>query len=229
MSLGLTLALDGSTYAGSVAVIRDRTVIAEAQLADSGIPGRGGRDENFFPMVAHALDAAGVKPYQLDRVVCGAGPGSFTSLRVAASIAKGIAVGSNRDLFSVSSLLLMVAGAEPGRYLPTLPAMRGELFAQVIDISTNSITVEGSPALVADADVAELAKSAGAVMVSASGRSHDSSVLTRTPHARATAHVLTLVIDRGRCDIDTWEPLYGRLAEAQVKWEAAHGRPLSTG
>ena len=23
-----------------------------------------------------------------------------------------------------------------------------------------------------------------------------------------------------------WEPDYGRLAEAQVKWERAHGRPL---
>jgi tRNA threonylcarbamoyladenosine biosynthesis protein TsaB len=30
----------------------------------------------------------------------------------------------------------------------------------------------------------------------------------------------------GPCDLNTWEPAYGRLAEAQVKWEAAHGRPL---
>ena len=28
-------------------------------------------------------------------------------------------------------------------------------------------------------------------------------------------------------DLDAWEPSYGRLAEAQVKWEAAHGRPLA--
>jgi tRNA threonylcarbamoyladenosine biosynthesis protein TsaB len=27
--------------------------------------------------------------------------------------------------------------------------------------------------------------------------------------------------------LDAWEPAYGRLAEAQVKWEAAHGRPLA--
>jgi tRNA threonylcarbamoyladenosine biosynthesis protein TsaB len=27
-------------------------------------------------------------------------------------------------------------------------------------------------------------------------------------------------------DLATWEPAYGRLAEAQVKWEAAHGRAL---
>ncbi len=228
MSLGLTLALDGSTYAGSVAVIRDLTVIAESQLPDSDIPGRGGRDEKFFPMVAHALDAAGVKPFQLDRVVCGSGPGSFTSLRVAASIAKGIAVGSNRQLFPVSSLMLMVAGAEPGRYMATLPAMRGELFAGVFDISTSSVTEQGTPAIVAESAVAVLAKEAGAVIVSASGKLLDASVFARAPHARATANVLGSIIDAGPCDIDTWEPIYGRLAEAQVKWEAAHGRPLST-
>lgn len=27
-------------------------------------------------------------------------------------------------------------------------------------------------------------------------------------------------------DLASWEPSYGRLAEAQVKWEATHGRPL---
>jgi tRNA threonylcarbamoyladenosine biosynthesis protein TsaB len=27
-------------------------------------------------------------------------------------------------------------------------------------------------------------------------------------------------------DLASWEPSYGRLAEAQVKWEAAHGRSL---
>ena len=27
-------------------------------------------------------------------------------------------------------------------------------------------------------------------------------------------------------DVAGWEPVYGRLAEAQVKWEAIHGRSL---
>jgi hypothetical protein len=28
-------------------------------------------------------------------------------------------------------------------------------------------------------------------------------------------------------ELDDWEPTYGRPAEAQVRWEAAHGRSLS--
>jgi len=38
--------------------------------------------------------------------------------------------------------------------------------------------------------------------------------------------LLNQIIDAGPIAIETWEPDYGRLAEAQVRWEAAHGRPL---
>ena len=36
-----------------------------------------------------------------DRIVCGAGPGSFTSLRIAGAIAKGLAFACDRPLFAV--------------------------------------------------------------------------------------------------------------------------------
>ena len=37
---------------------------------------------------------------------------------------------------------------------------------------------------------------------------------------------IALIAGGGPVDLASWEPVYGRLAEAQVKWEAAHGRPL---
>ena len=47
------------------------------------------------------------------------------------------------------------------------------------------------------------------------------------PHARGAARVAALLDGDARRPIwRRWEPAYGRLAEAQVKWEAAHGRPL---
>lgn len=39
---GLTLAIDGSTYAGSIALLRDSSVISERTLVDTGIPSKGG-------------------------------------------------------------------------------------------------------------------------------------------------------------------------------------------
>ena len=224
MTEGLTLALDGSTYAGSVAVIRDREVLAERALDDVPKPGRGGREELFMPMVAGCLHEAGVETRDLARVVCGEGPGSFTSLRVAASIAKGIAVGAGIPLFAVSSLTLIVAGlpAAPGVWLAALPAMRGEMFVAPFEVANDGRIVQTrEPALVSEASVAAESTRAGG---SAIGPTLES---LAPPHARGVARVLSELLAAGPCDIDTWEPAYGRLAEAQVRWEVAHGRRLT--
>jgi tRNA threonylcarbamoyladenosine biosynthesis protein TsaB len=222
MSRGLTLAVDGSTYAGSAALIRDREVIVERQLNDVPKPGRAGREELFMPMVADCLRDGKVSPKDLARIVCGEGPGSFTSLRVAASIAKGIAAGAGVPLYSVSSLLLMVAGNDvsDGKWLAALPAMRGEVFVAGYEVADGSMDELDEPRIVSEADLLDELESHGAKLI---GPVEGSEV---NPHARGVSRVLDKVIAAGECDIDSWEPVYGRLAEAQVRWEAAHGRRL---
>jgi tRNA threonylcarbamoyladenosine biosynthesis protein TsaB len=223
MTLGLTLALDGSTYAGSAALIREHDVIAERQLERVPKPGRAGRAEQFMPMVAECLRDGQVQPRDLARVVCGEGPGSFTSLRVAASIAKGIAVGAGIPLFPVPSLLLILTARErpDGLWMCALPAMRGEVFAALYQVDGGKILQSGELRIVRDADLVRDAERLGAKLA---GPPDDEE---ETPHARGVARALDHAIARGACDVDSWEPIYGRLAEAQVKWEAAHGRPLS--
>src|SRR6476659_8897544 len=98
-----TLALDGSTYEGSVAVIRGSMVIAERTLKDDGGSlARGGRGEGLLPAIAECLAEANVARGEIGGIVCGSGPGSFTSLRVAGSVAKGLATGYGIDLYAVS-------------------------------------------------------------------------------------------------------------------------------
>ncbi|HEX9085067.1 MAG TPA: tRNA (adenosine(37)-N6)-threonylcarbamoyltransferase complex dimerization subunit type 1 TsaB, partial [Gemmatimonadaceae bacterium] len=142
MSSGLpfyTLALDGATYESSVALIRDSEVVAERTLrAEHGGSLRAGRGERLMPAVAECLGDAGVGRDEIGGIVCGAGPGSFTSLRVAGSVAKGLAVGYGVELYAVSSLVLTASGAQPslpiGEYLSVLDAMRGEFFAARIAV-----------------------------------------------------------------------------------------------
>jgi tRNA threonylcarbamoyladenosine biosynthesis protein TsaB len=222
MKYGLSLALDGSTYAGSVALLRENVVIAEKQLADVEKPGRSGREELFMPMVADCLRDGQVAPLDLDRVICGAGPGSFTSLRIAASIAKGIAVGASIPLLSVSSLALIVADAgKEGRWMAVLPAMRGEVYAALFEMKDGVLLEIEGPRIIAEIEVRKEAADAEALLVG------PAIVRGQNPHARAVSSMLESIVSGGECDIDTWEPQYGRLAEAQVKWEAAHGRKLS--
>ena len=137
-----TLALEGATYAGSVALIRDADVIAERTLGEEdGSVSRAGRGEKLMPAIAVCLEEAKAGRSELARIVCGSGPGSFTSLRVAGSVAKGLASGLSVPLYAVSSLLLTVTGAKPpapqGDYLSVLDAMRGELYAARIVITAD--------------------------------------------------------------------------------------------
>lgn len=220
-----TLALEGSTYAGSVALLRGRSVIAERTLPASGTPSRDGREERVLPSVVECLDEARVRVNEIHRVICGAGPGSFTSLRIAGSVAKGIAVGIGCPMYAVSSLLLSVASSsshlENGLYLSVLPAMRNEWFAMLVECGNgDSIVQRGEIAIVGGPELAQAAAADGAALLG------PGQTLDTTPHARGVARLLDLIVSAGPVAIDTWEPDYGRLAEAQVRWELAHGKVL---
>jgi tRNA threonylcarbamoyladenosine biosynthesis protein TsaB len=220
-----TLAIEGSTYAGSIALLQGDRVMAERTLVDSGVPSRAGREERVLPSVAECLVDARIDVGSMSRVVCGAGPGSFTSLRIAASVAKGIAVAIGIPMYSVSSLLLTVAAAadslEAGLYLSVIPAMREEWFSMLIELSRDrEIVARGDAFIVADAKLAESAHSLEGRPI---GPGQE---LDFRPHARGVARLISQIVEAGPVAIETWEPEYGRLAEAQVRWEAAHGRPL---
>ncbi|HJQ11566.1 MAG TPA: tRNA (adenosine(37)-N6)-threonylcarbamoyltransferase complex dimerization subunit type 1 TsaB [Gemmatimonadaceae bacterium] len=223
-----TLALEGSTYAGSVALIREGRVVAERTIGDEdGAVSRAGRGEKLMPALAQCLDEAKVKRSEIGRIVCGSGPGSFTSLRVAGSVAKGLASGLGVPLYAVSSLLLTVTGAKPpaphGQYLSVLDAMRGEFYAARIVFSADGQPRQTeAPRIIAAADVRDLASVDSHVRVIGPGQAIDAH-----PHARGVAPILETILSAGPVDIASWEPDYGRLAEAQVRWEAAHGRPLT--
>lgn len=211
------LVIDASTYRGTVAVLRDAEVIATAEGAM-----RGAQSDALMPAVVAALTEAGVKIGELDRVICGSGPGSFTSLRIAAGIAKGIALGAGIPLFAVPSMGLTVASsnAGSGKYLVTTDALRGEWYAGVYERSSSGDVIELRPfRVVATAALDGLAASEMATVMG------EAAVGDR-PHAAGCVHLLHHLEASGPVDLESWEPSYGRLAEAQVKWEAAHGRPI---
>ncbi len=218
----IALVIDASTYDGDVAVLDDGRVLAERRTVM-----RDALHERLMPAVAEALEAAGVEISRLDRVVCGAGPGSFTSLRIAASIAKGIAMATDTPLFGVSSLALLVGGVElpAGRYVAALDALRGEFYVALYDVDASGAIAELEPArLIAVAQLEAVAAAVGASIVTPS---EIIGAKRSTPRARAATKLAHLIDRAGPVDVSAWEPAYGRLAEAQVRWEAAHGVPLS--
>lgn len=229
MNAPLTLALDAATYTGSVALIEGGRLLAELEVAM-----RGENEERLMPAVERLLAESGLRPADLERVACGGGPGSFTSLRIAASIAKGMAAGRGIPLFTASSLLLMVAGspvsAAPGRYLAVLDALRGDVYTAGYEVRDGPGEVEGARDLVEIAPTALLPRErVGELAVALGARCiGPREELSAIPRAAGFARLATL-LERGEpADIALWEPDYGRLAEAQVRWEREHGRPLAS-
>ena len=217
----ITLALEASTYAGSAALLRDERLVAERSVAM-----RGREHEALMPAVAELLAEVDVVPGEIDRVVCGAGPGSFTSLRIAGAIAKGMALAAVCPLVPISSLALLVASREPveaGRYLAAVDALRGEHYVGLFEVTDTGQTRALGPELrIPSGEVAERAMQAHASVVSPGSPAER---LT-TPRAGAVARLGAMLAVAAEADLATWEPAYGRQAEAQVKWEAAHGRAL---
>lgn len=121
----LTLALDTSTRLGSVALGAGEELLAEMLLSTRA---RGA--ESVLPWVDRLLGHLGRSPDELEAIVVGAGPGSFTGVRIAASLAKGFRAALGIDLYAYSSLAAVAAGAgRTGDVCVLFPARRDEVYA----------------------------------------------------------------------------------------------------
>lgn len=98
------LALETATEACSVAVWVDDEVIERYELA----PRRHAR--LILPMVDAVLADTGIQRRQLDALAVGRGPGSFTGLRIAVSVAQGLAYALDIPVVTVSTLAVMARG-----------------------------------------------------------------------------------------------------------------------
>lgn len=220
----ITLALDASTYCGSVALLDGTRVLAEEQVAM-----KGAEHERLMPAVGAVLERSGVEVSAVGRLICGAGPGSFTSLRIAGGIAKGIVSGIGCPLHAVPSMALVVGGTtlRPGRYVVAMDALRGELYVGLYDVETDNEIAEIEPARIIHAEAIDaVAHEFSAKVVSPSPLPD---AIVSQPRAAAVARLERLLQAHAPVDARTWEPSYGRLAEAQVRWESLHGKPLKMG
>jgi tRNA threonylcarbamoyladenosine biosynthesis protein TsaB len=58
----------------------------------------------IMPMIEEVCQRAGIKPFELEGIAFGKGPGSFTGLRIAISVAQGLSLATGARLYGISSL-----------------------------------------------------------------------------------------------------------------------------
>lgn len=111
------LAIDASTERASIALLSEDELWHQEQGMQRT------HAQFLLPMIDELLAKAHVALNQLDGIVFGCGPGSFTGLRIACSIAKGLAYAHDLALIPVSSLAAIAWTARQNPEIAHLPVL----------------------------------------------------------------------------------------------------------
>jgi tRNA threonylcarbamoyladenosine biosynthesis protein TsaB len=99
------LALDTSTAWLSVAVFDGHAIAAIRERAGNA------SSERILPLVSRVLSEAGIRLTELAGIAYGAGPGSFTGIRIACGVVQGLALGADLPVFGVPTLAAIAHSA----------------------------------------------------------------------------------------------------------------------
>jgi tRNA threonylcarbamoyl adenosine modification protein YeaZ len=197
------LALDTSGSVGSVALRLSAGSTREIRL-----PRGGERSESLGTATSRLLMSVGVRPADLDAVVVGLGPGSYTGTRIAVTFAKTLAFALRRPLYGISGLIAIAEDARgSGAHVAVLePGHLGRVYAGIFDLA-NPIPSERLPVGLYAVDQVLAALPAGAVMVGSEcpGFSRPRRV-TSSALARLGDRLLTRNVPPA--DLESLEPLY---------------------
>ena len=131
------LALDTATEACSAALLLDDTLVARYEE-----PKRG-HAELILPMVDALLTEARISLHELDCLAVGRGPGAFTGVRIAVSVAQGLAFGAGRLIVPVSDLaaLAQLAADRHGarHLLSCIDARIGEVYWGAFEVQPDGL------------------------------------------------------------------------------------------
>jgi len=229
------LAIDTATDVASVAVR-----VGEQTFARS-IRGARQHAAQIVSLIQQILAVAELRIGQITGIIVGDGPGSFTGLRIGWATAKGIAHDRELPLVAIPSLLgaaHAAHGETAGPVVACFDALRGQVFGAMYEFAAGRVQTLVSPGVFTLAELARLAPARPVLALGDGAERYRDEIVSwigRPPVGLETLpsiaeSLLTLSSYEGARrqldDADIAEPVYGRPAEAQVKWEARYGRPL---
>ena len=115
-------AIETSTEYCSVALWRDGKVIDRCELAGQS------HSQILIPMLDELLRGANCPLHSLDGIAFGSGPGSFTGVRIACSVAQGLALGADLPLIGVCTLQALAQASGRDKVIAALDARMAEVY-----------------------------------------------------------------------------------------------------
>ncbi len=143
------LAIDTSTEACSASIMIDDNVIDRYEYA----PRR--HTELILPMVNDLLSSAQIKLADLDAIAYGRGPGSFTGVRIAASVTQGLAFAGDLPVVPISTLaaLAQAVVSTEQHIVSAIDARMGEIYWCAYNVSNNALMQIGEESVTTPEDI----------------------------------------------------------------------------
>jgi tRNA threonylcarbamoyladenosine biosynthesis protein TsaB len=116
------LAFDTSTEYLSLAILNDSEVFTFDTLAGQS------HSQIILPQIQALLEKAGLQLQDLQGIAFGAGPGSFTGVRIAAGVAQGLGFGQNIPVVGVCTLMALAEASGEDKVIACLDARMGEVY-----------------------------------------------------------------------------------------------------
>lgn len=230
------LAIETATLTASVALLRDGKIAFERS---SGV---NSHSQILLELIDEGLRTCDLALADLNTIAIGAGPGSFTGLRIGMATAKGLCFAAGVSMTPVSSLAALAldcANHHPADaiYLPVMDARRKEIFAGFFEREGDEFTSLTNERVMAPAQLAahalEVAQGRPLILSGDGATKYRELVAPigqvvddapQTPTARSVAllaqHLPPIDV------LATAAPTYVRLSEAEIKFP--NGNPGGT-
>ena len=129
----ILLALESSTDLFSAALFLDGRIVERE--GPQGVA----HSACALPLVGALLAEQGLRLSALDGIVFGAGPGAFTGLRLACSVAQGLAVGAGLPVLGIGSLDALALAAGEGSVYVCTDARMNEVYCAAYRVTGDAV------------------------------------------------------------------------------------------
>ncbi|MDX8379700.1 MAG: tRNA (adenosine(37)-N6)-threonylcarbamoyltransferase complex dimerization subunit type 1 TsaB [Gallionella sp.] len=144
------LALETSTEYCSVALWQAGRVVERSEWVGQK------HSELLIPLLDALLQAAGVSLSHCNGIAFGAGPGSFTGVRIACGTTQGLALGAGLPVVGICTLLALAEASGESRVIAAVDARMGEIYFAAYDKPDNVWVTVCEPMLCKPEDAPEL-------------------------------------------------------------------------
>lgn len=229
------LAFDSSNQPLTVAVIEDNVLLSE-QIINV----KRNHSLQLMPAIDETLKQANVKITELDRIAVAAGPGSYTGLRIAVTIAKSIAWAHDIELIGISSLKVLAANSfnnTQKMIVPLFDARRDNIYTGLYqrDVAGELIQIEADTHIGAEEWAVYLAQKYSNYSFEIIGSDAEKffpifqnqlkgkvQLAPKTQHLPRASALAFLAAHEKTVDPHSFTPIYLKLAEAEENWLKEH-------